>query len=87
MSTLPLAYEYSHSTFDSYETVLKRWPIIITNMIDHVHRLMHDVTMESRELTQSSGKDALDTKVEEGKYIISKASRLKYRMARDQELE
>lgn len=40
-----------------------------------------------------SGEDALervkdlDDKVEEGKDIISKASRLKYRMARDQELE
>ncbi|KAG8215249.1 hypothetical protein J3R82DRAFT_8802 [Butyriboletus roseoflavus] len=50
------------------------------------------MTMESMQLTES-GEDALerakelDEKVEEGKDIISKASRLKYRMARDQELE
>ena len=50
------------------------------------------MTMESRRLIES-GEDALgrakalDDKVEEGKDIISKAGRLKYRMARDQELE
>ena len=50
------------------------------------------MTMESQRLAQS-GEDALervralDDKVDEGKEIISKASRLKYRMARDQELE
>ncbi|KAH0833998.1 hypothetical protein J3R83DRAFT_11234 [Lanmaoa asiatica] len=75
-----------------YETVVKRWPIITTNIISHVHHLIHDMTMESRRLTES-GEDTLgrakelEDKVEEGKGIISKASRLKYRMARDQELE
>lgn len=84
---------HARSALDSYETVVKRWPIIITNIIDHVHRLIHDMTMESRQLAQSLDEDArehakaLDAKVEEGKDIISKASRLKYRMARDQELE
>ncbi|KAF8438602.1 DUF89 domain-containing protein [Boletus edulis BED1] len=76
----------------SYATVLKRWPVIITGIIDHVHRLIHDMTMEAKRLAES-GEDtlehvkALKDKVEEGKEIISKASRLKYRMARDQELE
>jgi hypothetical protein len=52
------------------------------------------MTIESQRLTKSGeARDvperakALDDKVEEGKEIISKASRLKYRMARDQELE
>ncbi|KIK97843.1 hypothetical protein PAXRUDRAFT_824512 [Paxillus rubicundulus Ve08.2h10] len=76
----------------SYETVVKRWPIIITNLIDHVHRLIHDMTMESQQLTESGQDEGdrlkeLQDKVEEGKEIIAKASRLKYRMARDQELE
>lgn len=91
--SLALVYEHPRSAFDSYDTVLRRWPIIITNIIDHVHRLIHDMTMESKRLAES-GEDAslerakaLDVKVEEGKGIISKASRLKYRMARDQELE
>lgn len=88
-----LARACLRSPFDtSYETLVKRWPIIITNIISHVHHLIHDMTMESQQLTES-GKDVLgrakelDDKVEEGKDIISKASRLKYRMARDQELE
>ncbi|KAN0080014.1 hypothetical protein V8E55_009580 [Tylopilus felleus] len=70
-------------------------PIIIINMIGHVHRLLHDMTMEAQRLTVSldNSEDALECaralhdKVEEGKEIISKASRLKYCMARDQELE
>ena len=89
---LLVAHRRSHSALDSYDTVLRRWPVIITNIVDHVHRLIHDMTMESQRLAQS-GEDALervralDDKVDEGKEIISKASRLKYRMARDQELE
>lgn len=43
--------------------------------------------MESRELAQASKEDTLNAKVDEGKEIIAKASRLKYRMARDQTLE
>lgn len=49
------------------------------------------MTIESQRLTESGEAPerakVLDDKVEEGKEIISKASRLKYRMARDQELE
>ncbi|KAI5985078.1 DUF89 domain-containing protein [Pisolithus albus] len=72
----------------SYETVVKRWPVIITNLIDHVHRLVHDLTMESRTLADSGSTDpVIQSKIEEGKEIIAKASHLKYRMARDQELE
>ncbi|KAF9238349.1 hypothetical protein BU15DRAFT_88407 [Melanogaster broomeanus] len=75
-----------------YDTVVKRWPIIITNLIDHVHRLIHDMTMESQRLTTSGQGESdrvkeLQDKVTEGKAVITKASRLKYRMARDQELE
>ncbi|KAI6102943.1 DUF89 domain-containing protein [Pisolithus sp. B1] len=72
----------------SYETVVKRWPVIITNLIDHVHRLIHDLTMKSQALANSGSTDpAIQLKIEEGKGIIAKASHLKYRMARDQELE
>ncbi|KAN0080028.1 Protein of unknown function DUF89 domain containing protein [Tylopilus felleus] len=86
---------YDPQDRSGYDTVLRRWPIIITNIIDHVHRLLHDMTMEARRLTASSSDSedtlervrALHDKVEEGKEIISKGSRLKYRMARDQELE
>jgi len=51
------------------------------------------MTMESQRLVESGEDDALEPAnmlndmVGEGKGIISKASRLKYRMARDQVLE
>ncbi|KAG9311050.1 DUF89 domain-containing protein [Chiua virens] len=58
VSTFPLRRSYDvHAqllTDDSYETVFRRWPIIITNIIDHVHRLMHDMTMESQQLAGAS---------------------------------
>jgi hypothetical protein len=72
-----------------YDTVVKRWPIILTNVIDHVHRLLHDMTLE---VQQARGQDApraedLSKKITEGQDIISEISRLKYRMGRDHELE
>ncbi|KIM61255.1 hypothetical protein SCLCIDRAFT_1216160 [Scleroderma citrinum Foug A] len=74
----------------SYDTVARRWPIIITNIIDHVHRLVHDMAMEAQAQASDGNDDRvrnIQLRIEEGKEIIAKASRLKYRMARDQELE
>ena len=62
-----------------YETVVKRWPIILTNVIDFIHRVNHDLTMD---------RDASsEEKIQEGKQIIEKISKLKYEMARDRALE
>lgn len=73
----------------SYDTVVKRWPIILTNIIDHVHRLLHDMTLEAQQVRESdvSKAEELSKKTTEGQEIISNISRLKYRMARDHELE
>ncbi|EJD46326.1 DUF89 domain-containing protein [Auricularia subglabra TFB-10046 SS5] len=77
----------------SYETVLKRWPIIITGLIDRVYRDNHLL------LTGGTEDDGLDedeeeldedekkAKVEEGKEVIAAASKLKYEMARDRPLD
>lgn len=72
-----------------YDTVVKRWPIILTNIIDHVHRLLHDMTLETQQIRDSdvSKAEELSKKITEGQEIISEISRLKYRMARDHELE
>lgn len=88
-------YDPQDKSSFSFETVVKRWPIIITNIISHVHELIHDMTMESRKLTESGSPDGealertkeLGGKIEEGREVISKCSRLKHRMARDQSLE
>ena len=66
--------------------------IIITNIIDHVHRLSRehdDRGTASDRIVERLGKHAraLHDMVEEGKEMISKVNRLKYRMARDQKLE
>ena len=72
-----------------YETVFKRWPIILTSIIDHVHRLLHDMTLEVQQARDSDipRAEELSKKIAEGQAIISDISRLKYRMARDHELE
>ncbi|OCB87966.1 DUF89 domain-containing protein [Sanghuangporus baumii] len=71
----------------SYETVLKRWPIILTKLIDHIHRVNHELTMAAtRSSTEGSVDPNWETRVEEGKAIIEKVSKLKYEMARDRAL-
>jgi len=57
--------------------VVKRWPVILTSVIDSVYSVNH-------ELTYLSDKAA---KLEEGKALIATISRLKYDMARDRALE
>lgn len=71
----------------SYETVYKRWPIILTGIIDTIYHEDHNlgVLMESGAPDVNSAD--LETKITEGKAIIGEVSRLKYDMARDRPLE
>ena len=61
----------------SYETVVHRWPIILTKLIDHIHNVNHELTISHAD----------EQRIEEGKVIIGKISKLKYEMARDRALE
>ncbi|KAH9025837.1 hypothetical protein EDB85DRAFT_2177521, partial [Lactarius pseudohatsudake] len=61
-----------------YETVIKRWPVILTTVIDSVYSVNH-------ELTNLPDKKA--AKLEEGKALIAAMSRLKYEMAQDKPLK
>ncbi|KAG8744792.1 hypothetical protein FRC10_009440 [Ceratobasidium sp. 414] len=77
-----LAPEYPFPPWDftdknsfAYNTVVKRWPVIITNLIDTVYRAMD---------TESNG-DA--EKISEGKAVISRLAKLKYDMGHDRPLE
>lgn len=73
-----------------YETVVRRWPIIITGVIDRIHRLNHDATMALKDVdptSQAPNELVVNEKIEEGKGIIGKASKLKYDMARDRAME
>jgi Damage-control phosphatase ARMT1-like domain len=67
-----------------YETVIKRWPVIITGVIDQVHNACHVYSLQSQQ--PDPDKD-LDARVAEGKGIIEQISKLKYQMARDHPLE
>lgn len=61
-----------------YETVLKRWPVILAGVVDQLHRENHDLFV-------SGG--GYEEKIEEGRKFIEHISRLKYEMARDHTLE
>jgi Damage-control phosphatase ARMT1-like domain len=69
-------------TISSFETVIKRWPVILTNIIDIIYRTNHGFQVSS--IPQSV---EMEQRVAEGKVIIEKISKLKYDMGRDKPLE
>lgn len=87
--TLSVAFWIDSLTCDvrtSYETVVKRWPIILTSTIDNIYRVNHQLCVaQSEEHTDESVLAA--AKVEEGKGLIEQISKLKYDMGRDRPLE
>ncbi|KAG0147394.1 hypothetical protein CROQUDRAFT_76605 [Cronartium quercuum f. sp. fusiforme G11] len=71
-------YSASDPTTFAYESTIRRWPMILTNIIDrivNVNNLLLDAGPSEAE------------KLKEGKQIISQISQLKYECARDKELE
>jgi len=70
-------------TRSRYETVVKRWPVILTQIIDHLNRTNHELTL------QINHEDEINVrqKIEEGKTIIQKIGTLKYKMGRDHAIE
>jgi damage-control phosphatase, subfamily III len=57
--------------------VVKRWPVILTSVIDSLYTVNHELTDISDQAP----------KLEEGKSLIATLSRLKYDMAHDRALE
>ncbi|KAF8990259.1 DUF89 domain-containing protein [Cyathus striatus] len=72
---------YDPTDKTGYETVVKRWPIIITGVIDQLHNTCYILAVSTE------NKDSFTTKIIEGKEIIGKISKLKYQMGRDHALE
>ncbi|TFK28507.1 DUF89 domain-containing protein [Coprinopsis marcescibilis] len=70
-----------------YDTVIRRWPIIITSVIDELHNKCHFLSLQLKDSAEEAGKAELEESVAEGNQIIGKISKLKYEMARDRELE
>ncbi|PCH42909.1 DUF89 domain-containing protein [Wolfiporia cocos MD-104 SS10] len=81
-------YDFTDKESFAYETVLRRWPVILTNIIDTVYRLNHQLSTSIAKPELYDGDVAeTQTKIQEGKNIIETISALKYRMARDRPLE
>ncbi|KAJ7619435.1 DUF89 domain-containing protein [Roridomyces roridus] len=67
----------------SYTTVVHRWPVIITGVIDRLHRLSHDLCLEMNASEIETEKQTFKLRIDEAKGIIEKISRLKYDMGRN----
>ncbi|KAF8961610.1 hypothetical protein BDZ97DRAFT_1664024 [Flammula alnicola] len=80
---------YDPTDKSGYETVVKRWPIIITGVVDYLHNACHTLSIQLNGIADGDGEKraALQKKVTEGTGIIEKVSKLKYEMARDRPLE
>ncbi|KAK0213532.1 DUF89 domain-containing protein [Armillaria fumosa] len=75
---------YDPTNKEGYETVQKRWPVILTGIVNQLHLENHDLFVNSQ---QTDGRDLQEAKLAEGKALIEKVSKLKYEMARDHVLE
>lgn len=65
--------------------MLRRWPIIITRVIDEINQQCHDLSLE---IKRGVGhKDVLDAKIKEALTIVNEISKLKYEMARDRPIK
>ncbi|KAG6837775.1 hypothetical protein H0H93_001702 [Arthromyces matolae] len=80
-------YDPTDKTSFSYETVVKRWPIIITGVIDQLYKECHILSLESQTDDGHESTLDLEVKLSEGKNIIEKLSKLKYQMGRDHPLD
>jgi len=70
-----------------YQTVVKRWPVILTQIIDQIYRSNHELFLQLQRESDTQGSADIITKISEGKSVIEKISRLKYQMGRDHMLE
>ncbi|CAA7262587.1 unnamed protein product [Cyclocybe aegerita] len=88
-------YDPTDKSGFSYETVVKRWPIIITGVIDTLHQACHQLSLQSNlnagtdssaEVSNVDVQESTRKKIKEATGIIEKLSKLKYEMARDKPL-
>jgi hypothetical protein len=71
-SPTPVQYNTSDATSFAHTSARKRWPIIITQAIDDVHRSTHAAQDE--------------TTLSEGKWIVAELAKLKHELQHDREL-
>ena len=67
----------------SFDTLVRRWPVILTTIIDHLYRVGHELaTKPNDDLSPATA----EARIEAGKSVIEKISKLKYDMGRDKPL-
>ena len=84
----------SHSTFHliallintntnrSYETLVRRWPVVLTLIIDNLYRVGHDLATQPHDLPPTVAEE----RIAAAKAVIEKISKIKYEMGRDKPL-
>ncbi|KAF9648118.1 DUF89 domain-containing protein [Thelephora ganbajun] len=75
-------YDPTDTKCFSYDTLIRRWPVILTTIIDHLYRVGHELATEPNDLSPTVAEE----RIEAGKAIIEKISKLKYEMGRDKPL-
>ena len=79
----PLVRRRNHNAISTtHAPTVKRWPIILTQLIDHIYQKNHALTMSK----EDPAEPASDAKIAEGKALIEKVSLLKSEMGRDRAL-
>ncbi|KAF8630307.1 hypothetical protein AX15_003000 [Amanita polypyramis BW_CC] len=78
-----LPYDPTDKSSFSYETVVRRWPVIVTSIVDNVHNACNDLAL----YPGGTDIETIQAKLQEGKEIIAKVSELKYHIGRDHAIE
>jgi hypothetical protein len=62
---------------------VRRWPVILTGVIDHLHNHNHALELRAQAAAPDSDEPRLRAEIADGTGIIERLSRLKYEMGRD----
>lgn len=81
------AYDPTDRGCFSFETVSRRWPVILTTVIDKVYRTNHDLASTQATPRDAAEQGIVDEQIIEGKEIIRLASKLKHEMGHDHALK
>ncbi|KAH9893939.1 DUF89 domain-containing protein [Cubamyces lactineus] len=79
-------WDFTDRNSFAFETVLRRWPVILTGIIDNIYCRNHDLGVSLPSKSEEE-KATVEVIIEEGKKIISKIGEVKYDMARDRVLQ
>ncbi|KAI0759122.1 DUF89 domain-containing protein [Fomes fomentarius] len=79
-------WDFTDRNSFAFETVLRRWPVILTSIIDNIYCRNHDLGVSLPSKTPEEAA-ILEAQIAEGKTIISKIGEIKYDMGRDRALQ